>query len=188
MKIAWQLWLPWQRFMNNFRWHFLWKYWASYNKSFIFSIYVIVIQNLANKVMIQNSRWPPCLYMEKAFKWLLLQNCWANLADILHEAYAAPSYIKQLKSFRLGHKQTLSIHVIFSSSQIGRFGISQREIGVSDREILLCGTNISNISKILALLTLLKINFFILGCHNPIIQLSSWTAIQSKRITGGHLT
>ena len=27
------------------------------------------------------------------------------------------------------------IHVIFSSSQIGRFGISQREIGVSDREI-----------------------------------------------------
>ena len=26
------------------------------------------------------------------------------------------------------------IHVIFSSSQIGRFGISQREIGVSDRE------------------------------------------------------
>ena len=26
-------------------------------------------------------------------------------------------------------------HVIFSSSQIGRFGISQREIGVSDREI-----------------------------------------------------
>ena len=28
-----------------------------------------------------------------------------------------------------------NIHVIFSSSQIGRFGISQREIGVSDREI-----------------------------------------------------
>ena len=28
-----------------------------------------------------------------------------------------------------------AIHVIFSSSQIGRFGISQREIGVSDREI-----------------------------------------------------
>ena len=27
------------------------------------------------------------------------------------------------------------IHVLFSSSQIGRFGISQREIGVSDREI-----------------------------------------------------
>ena len=27
------------------------------------------------------------------------------------------------------------IHVIFSQSQIGRFGISQREIGVSDREI-----------------------------------------------------
>ena len=29
----------------------------------------------------------------------------------------------------------IHIHVIFSSSQIGRFGISQREIGVSDREI-----------------------------------------------------
>ena len=73
----------------------------------------------------------------------------------------------------LSKRFALPIHVIFSSSQIGRFGISQREIGVSDREILLCGTNISNISKILALLTLLKINFFILGCHNPIIQLSS---------------
>ena len=30
---------------------------------------------------------------------------------------------------------TKAIHVIFSPSQIGRFGISQREIGVSDREI-----------------------------------------------------
>ena len=29
----------------------------------------------------------------------------------------------------------MCIHVIFSSSQIGRFGISKREIGVSDREI-----------------------------------------------------
>ena len=29
----------------------------------------------------------------------------------------------------------ICIHVIFFSSQIGRFGISQREIGVSDREI-----------------------------------------------------
>ena len=32
-------------------------------------------------------------------------------------------------------RDLLDIHVIFSSSQIGRFGISQREIGVSDREI-----------------------------------------------------
>ena len=32
-------------------------------------------------------------------------------------------------------KRSVGIHVIFSSSQIGRFGISQREIGVSDREI-----------------------------------------------------
>ena len=30
---------------------------------------------------------------------------------------------------------TSTIHVIFSKSQIGRFDISQREIGVSDREI-----------------------------------------------------
>ena len=29
----------------------------------------------------------------------------------------------------------VTIHVIFSSSQIGKFGISQREIGVLDREI-----------------------------------------------------
>ena len=32
-------------------------------------------------------------------------------------------------------KKLILIHVIFSKSQIGRFGISQREIGVSDREI-----------------------------------------------------
>ena len=37
----------------------------------------------------------------------------------------------------LGHMTNMAtiIHVIFSSGQIGRFGISQREIGVSDREI-----------------------------------------------------
>ena len=29
MKIGWQLWLPWQPFMKNFKWHFLWKYWAN---------------------------------------------------------------------------------------------------------------------------------------------------------------
>ena len=72
--------------------------------------------------------------------------------------------------------------MIFSSSQIGRFGISQREIGVSDREILLCGTNISYFRQNLALLALLKINFFIFGCRNSIMQLSSETAIISKRI------
>ena len=47
---------------------------------------------------------------------------------------------KQLWSCREGqltkpHYSWVGIHVIFSSSQIGRFGISQREIGVSDREI-----------------------------------------------------
>ena len=35
----------------------------------------------------------------------------------------------------LGLIHTYFIHVIFSWSQIGRFGISQREIGVSDMEI-----------------------------------------------------
>ena len=30
------------------------------------------------------------------------------MADILHEAYGAPPYIKELKSFRLDNKQTLS--------------------------------------------------------------------------------
>ena len=81
------------------------------------------------------------------------------------------------------------IHVIFSSSQIGRFGISQREIG-SQIGRFLRGKNISRIRKNLALPTLLKINFFIFffWCHNLIMQLSSGTAIISKRITGGHLT
>ena len=40
-----------------------------------------------------------CIYRlkyKKIFKPLLLQNHWADLADILHEAYGAPSYIKQL--------------------------------------------------------------------------------------------
>ena len=43
--------------------------------------------------------------MEKKFKRLLFQNHRADEADILHEAYGAPSYIK---SFRSDHKQTLS--------------------------------------------------------------------------------
>ena len=55
----------------------------------------------------------------------------------------------------------MAIHVIFSSSMIGGFGISQ--IGR-----FLRGKNNSYIHKKLALLTLLKINFFIFGCHNPI--------------------
>ena len=41
----------------------------------------------------------------KTFKQLLLQNHCANKADILHEAYGAPSCIKQLKSFRSDHKR-----------------------------------------------------------------------------------
>ena len=35
---------------------------------FRFGIYVMVIQNLAKKVMIRNSRWPPCPYVIKTFK------------------------------------------------------------------------------------------------------------------------
>ena len=58
-------------------------------------------------------------------------------------------------------------------SQIGRF---------------LHGKNISYIRQKSALLTLLKINFFNFGCHNPIMQLSSGTVIILKRISGGYLT
>ena len=68
---------------------------------------MMVLQNLAEKVRIRNSRWPPCPYMVKPFKRLLLQNYWADMADILQKAYGAPPYIKEVKSFRLDHKQTL---------------------------------------------------------------------------------
>ena len=46
--------------------------------------------------------------MIKTFKRLLLQNYCANKADILHEGYGAPYYIKKLKSFRSDHKQASS--------------------------------------------------------------------------------
>ena len=74
----------------------------------------MVLQNLAKKVMIRNSRWPSCPYMVKEFKQLLFQNQWANLADILQEAYGAPPYIKSLKLFPSDDKQTLS--------GLGKFG------------------------------------------------------------------
>ena len=54
------------------------------------------------------------------------------------------------------------IHLIFSSRQIGRFGISQREFWVSGR--FLRGKNISYFCQKLALLTLLKTNFLGFFC------------------------
>ena len=47
--------------------------------------HMMVIQDLAKKVMIRNSRWPSCPYIVKTFN-RLLQNHWADLADILQEA------------------------------------------------------------------------------------------------------
>ena len=46
--------------------------------------------------------------MVKIIQMILLQNQWANLADILQEAYGVPLYVKQLKLFRSDDKQTLS--------------------------------------------------------------------------------
>ena len=46
-----------------------------------------------------------------------------------------PKTLKIIKRNLFKIIQSTYIHVIFSQSQIGRFGISQREIGVSDREI-----------------------------------------------------
>ena len=40
----------------------------------------------------------------KPFKRLLLQHRCTDLADILLEVYGAPTYIKQLNSFRSDHK------------------------------------------------------------------------------------
>ena len=34
-------------------------------RKFYFSIYVMIIQSIAKKLMIRNSKWPPCPYMEK---------------------------------------------------------------------------------------------------------------------------
>ena len=33
--------------------------------NFIFSIHMLVVQNLAKKIIFRNSRWPPCPYMVK---------------------------------------------------------------------------------------------------------------------------
>ena len=47
--------------------------------------------------MIRNLRWLSCPYMVKTIQtFLLLQNHWTNLVDILHEAYGVPPYIKLL--------------------------------------------------------------------------------------------
>ena len=75
--------------------------------------------------------------------------------------------------------------MIFSWSQIGRFGISQREIGVSDREILR-GIIISYFHQKLAFFDTLKDKFLggFFGCHSPTMQLS----IVSKEIIRGCLT
>ena len=48
------------------------------------------------------------IYGKKPSKLLLLKNQWADLADILPEAYEATLYIKWLKSFWSDHKLTLS--------------------------------------------------------------------------------
>ena len=45
--------------------------------------------------------------MVKTIQMTPLQNHQADLAYILQEAYGAPRYIKQLKSFRSDHKQAL---------------------------------------------------------------------------------
>ena len=62
--------------------------------------------------------------MVKTFKRLLFQNQWANLADILQEAYGAPPYIKQLKLFRSDDKQTLS-----GLDEVGKNGVKFRKHG-----------------------------------------------------------
>ena len=66
MIIAWQLWLPWQPFIKNLND-------ISYESTepilmtfhiYIF-MYMLVVQNLAKKIIFRNSRWPPCPYMVK---------------------------------------------------------------------------------------------------------------------------
>ena len=74
----------------------------------ILHLYMIVIQNLVKKIMIRNSRWPHTHIWYKTFKRLLPKNQWADLADVLPEAYGTFPYISWLKSCRSDHKPTLS--------------------------------------------------------------------------------
>ena len=48
------------------------------------------------------------LYGKNHSQQFLFQNHLPDMADIFHKAYGAPPYIKQLKSFLLDNKQTLS--------------------------------------------------------------------------------
>ena len=54
---------------------------------------MIVIQDLAKTSDDLTFKMPLCPYMEKPFK-RLLQNHWADLTDIVHEAYGTLLYIK----------------------------------------------------------------------------------------------
>ena len=66
--------------------------------------------------------------------------------------------------------------------------ISQRNIGVSDREIFARKNYFIFPSKI-GILTPLQTNFLgFFGCHSPTMQLSSGIVIVSKEITCGRLT
>ena len=49
----------------------------------------------------------PIYVKKKHLNDIFSSSIWADLADILPEAYWAPPYMKWLKSFRSDHKQTL---------------------------------------------------------------------------------
>ena len=53
----------------------------------MFSIYMMVIQDLAKKGMIQNSSLPSCLYMVKFIQMTSSPEPLGQYVDILHEAY-----------------------------------------------------------------------------------------------------
>ena len=57
-------------------------------------LYMMVIQNLAKKVMIRDKDGRHAYISYKPFKRLLFQNHQADMADILQETLKAPPYIK----------------------------------------------------------------------------------------------
>ena len=54
----------------------------------------MVIQDLAEKVMIKNSRWPSCPYIIKTIETTSSPEPLADLANILHEAHGGTSLYK----------------------------------------------------------------------------------------------
>ena len=108
MKIAWQLRLPWQPYMKKFKWHFLWKYWANFNEISYLGLMWWLYNIKLKRIMIWDSRWPPCSYMVKTILMTSSPEPPGRLGWYFAGSIWGTSYVKKLKSFQLEYKQALT--------------------------------------------------------------------------------